>query len=218
MLNARSKEDDLVKQHMPQVRAIAGNFRRKFPHSELDDLIGYGLVGLLKAIRGFDESRGVMLKTYAEYRIRGEILDALRNMQPLSRNEYAKKKMQLSDEECAVPIPAYAVPVQQTFNNQLGDERTIQRAQGEYVRKESQYLLLDAISRLPRCDRELIRMRYEYGWTWQMITERMNVTSWKAMQLHNAALERLRRLFSCGPGMAAAGMPNIIPRLEGWRG
>jgi RNA polymerase sigma factor (sigma-70 family) len=177
LLKAQSNEDDLVKQHMRQVRAIARNIRRKFPHSEPDDFIGYGLLGWDKAIRG-------------------EILDALRNMQPLSRTAYAKKKMELTDEECAASTTGCAaVPVQQKFNNQLGDERTIQHAEAGYVQHE--YLLLHALSRLPPCNRELIRLRYEHDWNWQMVAERMNVTLWKAMQLHNAALKRLRHLLTC---------------------
>ena len=47
---------------------------------ELDDLVGYGMLGLLDAARKFDHSRGVMFKTYAEHRIRGAILDGLRGM------------------------------------------------------------------------------------------------------------------------------------------
>ena len=58
---------------------------------ELDDLIGYGTVGLMKAVDGFDPLRGTLLKTYAEHRIRGAILDGLRGMNWLSRSACRRK-------------------------------------------------------------------------------------------------------------------------------
>jgi RNA polymerase sigma factor for flagellar operon FliA len=50
------------------------------PHIELDDLISSGIVGLLDALDRFDGSRGIKFKTYAEFRIRGAMLDYLREM------------------------------------------------------------------------------------------------------------------------------------------
>jgi RNA polymerase sigma factor for flagellar operon FliA len=50
------------------------------PHIELDDLISSGMVGLLDALDRFDGSRGIKFKTYAEFRIRGAMLDYLREM------------------------------------------------------------------------------------------------------------------------------------------
>lgn len=64
------------------VKSIAWKIHQKVPkHVELDDLIGYGQVGLAEAARGFDESRGQQFTTYAYYRIRGAILDGLARMQ-----------------------------------------------------------------------------------------------------------------------------------------
>lgn len=64
------------------VKSIAWKIHQKLPkHVELDDLIGYGQVGLAEAARGFDEARGGQFTTYAYYRIRGAILDGLARMQ-----------------------------------------------------------------------------------------------------------------------------------------
>ena len=52
-----------------------------FPKSvSLDDLVSTGIVGLIAAIDHFDPAHNVKLKTYAEYKIRGAILDSLRGM------------------------------------------------------------------------------------------------------------------------------------------
>jgi RNA polymerase sigma factor FliA len=67
-------------QHLPSVRHIASRFSAARPRfMEISDLIGEGIFGLLSAAERFDPSRGVKFKTYAEARIRGAILDSLRN-------------------------------------------------------------------------------------------------------------------------------------------
>src|SRR5690349_20325868 len=79
--------EQVLIEHLPQVRLIArGLWGRTRFYVELDDLIGYGMLGLMDAVRKFDPSRGVLLKTYAEHRIRGAILDGLRAMDWLSRS------------------------------------------------------------------------------------------------------------------------------------
>jgi RNA polymerase sigma factor for flagellar operon FliA len=71
----------LIVEHLPQVRLIARRIHERLPgHVSLDDLISNGTVGLISAIDNFDPKQNVKLKTYAEYRIRGAILDGLRGM------------------------------------------------------------------------------------------------------------------------------------------
>ncbi len=84
--------EELLLAHLPQVRMVArGLWKRQCFAVDLDDLIGYGTLGLLDAIGKYDPSRGILLKTYAEHRIRGAILDGLRGMDWLSRS--ARKKV-----------------------------------------------------------------------------------------------------------------------------
>jgi RNA polymerase sigma factor for flagellar operon FliA len=58
---------------------------------ELGDLISYGAIGLLEAFERFDDSREIQFSTYAEYRIRGAMLDALR-----SNDTFSRRRRQLS--------------------------------------------------------------------------------------------------------------------------
>jgi RNA polymerase sigma factor for flagellar operon FliA len=70
----------LMERHVPLVRYIAERLLQTLPKSiELDDLISAGMFGLMDAIRGFDQSRGIKFKTYCSTRIRGAILDQLRS-------------------------------------------------------------------------------------------------------------------------------------------
>jgi RNA polymerase sigma factor for flagellar operon FliA len=77
--DAALRREALVLQHLPQVRLIAKRIHDRLPdYVSLDDLISTGVVGLLAAIDNFDPSRDVQLNTYAERKIRGAILDGLR--------------------------------------------------------------------------------------------------------------------------------------------
>ena len=70
----------LMERHYPLVKYIAERLLQTLPKSiELDDLVSAGLFGLMDAIRGFDQSRGIKFKTYCTTRIRGSILDQLRS-------------------------------------------------------------------------------------------------------------------------------------------
>ena len=74
-----SKRDELILENMSQVRLIARRIHSKLPGNiNLVDLISAGTVGLITAVDRYDATQGVQLKTYAEYKIRGAILDSLR--------------------------------------------------------------------------------------------------------------------------------------------
>jgi RNA polymerase sigma factor for flagellar operon FliA len=69
----------LILEHLPQVRLIARKIHERVPSSvAFDDLLSAGVIGLIQAIDNFDPRQGVKLRTYAEFRIRGAILDSLR--------------------------------------------------------------------------------------------------------------------------------------------
>jgi RNA polymerase sigma factor for flagellar operon FliA len=76
-----AEREQLILEHLPQVRWIAARFHEKLPGNTcLEDLISIGIVGLINAIDSFDPKFNVKLKTYAEHKIRGAILDSLRGM------------------------------------------------------------------------------------------------------------------------------------------
>jgi RNA polymerase sigma factor for flagellar operon FliA len=86
MITTTSLRDELILSHMPQVELLARRLHRRCPQVELDDLISAGTVGLIHATDRYDESKGYLLKTLAEHRIRGAMLDYLRQIDPLPRN------------------------------------------------------------------------------------------------------------------------------------
>lgn len=92
-LSAAPDKQSLIEAHLPQVRYIAERISAKLPSSvDRDDLIGAGVMGLLDAVEKYDEMRGVQFKTYAETRIRGAILDSLRDLDWSSRSLRARAR------------------------------------------------------------------------------------------------------------------------------
>ncbi len=91
--NLASRRDRLIMEHMPQVRLIARRIQERLPqHISLDDLVSAGTLGLISAIDHFNPSHNVKLKTYAEYKIRGAILDSLREMDWVPRQRRKKAR------------------------------------------------------------------------------------------------------------------------------
>lgn len=73
--------DRMLLEHLPTVRYLARRIHERLPqHVELDDLISAGVVGLIDAFSKFDHTKQVQFKSYAQFRIRGAILDSLRTL------------------------------------------------------------------------------------------------------------------------------------------
>jgi RNA polymerase sigma factor FliA len=81
-----SLREELILSHMPQVKLLAQRLHRCCPHVELEDLISAGTIGLIQAVDRFDPARNLKLKTLAEHRISGALLDYLRHIDPLPRD------------------------------------------------------------------------------------------------------------------------------------
>ncbi|MCW5963003.1 MAG: FliA/WhiG family RNA polymerase sigma factor [Bryobacterales bacterium] len=89
-----ASREALILEHLPQVRLIARKIHERLPESiSVEDLVSAGVLGLISAIDCFDPKHNVKLKTYAEYKIRGAILDSLRDLDwaPRQRRRLAKQ-------------------------------------------------------------------------------------------------------------------------------
>lgn len=87
------ERERLILEHLPQVRLIARRIQERLPENvSLDDLISTGVIGLISAIDNFDPAQNVKLRTYAEYKIRGAILDSLRGLDWAPRQKRRRSK------------------------------------------------------------------------------------------------------------------------------
>src|SRR5579872_6599104 len=92
-IDRRTKEK-LILEYAPLIKFIAQKIAVRLPSNiELDDLISSGVIGLMDAIEKYDPSRDNKFKTYAEFRIRGAILDELRAQDWVPRSVRDKAKL-----------------------------------------------------------------------------------------------------------------------------
>src|SRR5271154_2245865 len=118
-LTAEEREQ-LILEHLPQVRLIARRIHERLPDSvNLDDLISTGAVGLISAIDRFDPSLNVKLKTYAEYKIRGAILDSLRGLDWAPR-QHRKKAKQIEFAICRAEQRLHRIPGEEEIAAEMG--------------------------------------------------------------------------------------------------
>jgi RNA polymerase sigma factor for flagellar operon FliA len=88
-----TERDRLILEHLTLVKAIAGHIQKSIPvHIELDDLVHAGTMGLFDAATKYREDREVSFSIYAKHRIRGAILDSLRQMDWASRDLRKRQK------------------------------------------------------------------------------------------------------------------------------
>jgi RNA polymerase sigma factor for flagellar operon FliA len=88
-----SERDALINETLPLIKHVAHRVARGLPANvEIRDLINAGVLGLLDAIEKFEPERNVKFKTYAEVRIRGAILDSLRDIDWAPRSLRKKSK------------------------------------------------------------------------------------------------------------------------------
>jgi RNA polymerase sigma factor for flagellar operon FliA len=154
-----STRDRLIIEYAPLIKYIAQKIAARLPANiELDDLISSGVIGLMDAIDKYDSSRDNKFKTYAEFRIRGAILDELRAQDWVPRSVREKAK-QL--ERCYAKI-------EQAKGRQATDEEVcaeLNISQDEYhdmlnqVRSVS-LLSYDDLSSFSKADK---RMLHGYG-------------------------------------------------------
>jgi RNA polymerase sigma factor for flagellar operon FliA len=71
--------EEALREHLPMVRFLALRIRERLPQQvEMEDLISAGIVGLMDAMQKFDPKKKVQFRTYAQFRVRGAMLDSLR--------------------------------------------------------------------------------------------------------------------------------------------
>lgn len=116
---AGEERERLILEHLPQVRLIARRIHERLPESvSLDDLVSTGTIGLIAAIDRFDPGHNVKLKTYAEYKIRGAILDSLRGLDWAPRQQRRRSK-QIEAAISAVEQRLHRAPTEDEIARQL---------------------------------------------------------------------------------------------------
>lgn len=203
---------------LPVVRQIARRVQRLVPSADLDDLIGDGSVGVIRAVDAFDPARGIPLEQYARRLILGAILNGVRRMDPVS--ERMRRTMRVAERtRLALAQEIGTLP-------SLGEmERLVlglSRARAEVHRRiplsldaplpSSEHLEPDrsgdpqaivgermerariraAVDALPPRQRDVVVAHYFAQRRLRSLVEPMRISPQRVSQLHLMALERLR--------------------------
>jgi len=112
--------EQIVKKHIPLVKYIASRvIIGKTKYVEYEDLISYGMLGLMDALGKFDDTKGMKFSSYASIRIKGAMIDELRRNSPISKG--AMDKLSRYNEAIErLQKTLYREPTNQEIANELG--------------------------------------------------------------------------------------------------
>lgn len=116
----QADRDRLVVEHLPLVRFIARRVHERLPqHVELEDLVSAGVLGLIDAVAKFDGRKQVQFKSYAQFRVRGAIIDSLR-MIDWSPRELRRKGRAAEEAIHTLTARLGRAPVEAEIAEQMG--------------------------------------------------------------------------------------------------
>jgi RNA polymerase sigma factor for flagellar operon FliA len=213
--------DGLVVRHAEMVKRIAYHLAGRLPASvEVDDLIQAGMIGLLEAAANFTADRGASFETYAGIRIRGAMIDALRQLDWTPRSVHRKARevaaaireieaehgREARDTEIAehmgVELEEYHRVVQDSASchvtslDDLPMATEIADRSADPLRETQEAAfrtaLADAIGGLPERERLVMSLYYDNELNLKEIGAVLDVSESRVCQLHGQALVRLK--------------------------
>ena len=117
-----SKRDQVILDHLPLVKAIAVRVHENLPvHVDLDDLVHAGILGLFDAATKYDPDKMVAFSSYAKHRIKGAILDSLRQLDWASR-DLRRRHKQMEAVTRDLTITLQRAPTEDEVAQKLGVE------------------------------------------------------------------------------------------------
>ena len=202
----------------PLVRRCAQHVKTLVPRAELDELIGDGTIGLIRAVDTYDALRGASLERYTRQVVVGAMLNGLRKRDPVS--ERARRTLRQADlvvarlaqelgampsveaieHECQgvqralLAVHAYTplsldAPLSNEIQPPLGDPDP-----AEIVSLEAEHRHLHAaLAALPRRERAVIYAHYHHEVPLRQIGLKLCISPQRASQLHRSALARLKK-------------------------
>ena len=214
----------LVDQYQPYVRSIAGKIKKTLSKEiEFDDLVSYGMLGLIEAADRYDSKYGANFMTFAYYRIRGAIYDGLRGMGWVSRTEYQRYRFEMhanqylnnvheqglgtpanvkktSDDEIGELanvveglVTIYVTALDAMEGFQIKDDRGPTIEESMEVMQARQ-LVADAVQKLPEQERKLLELYYYKELSLEEVGKHLGLSKSWTSRLHTRAIEKLGRL------------------------
>jgi len=183
--------DDRIIAHLQFARAVASrSIDPRCRGADREDLIAWGLVGLVQAARRYRGDRGASFGAYAARRVRGQILDALRERDPLTRSaRRAYRAAQRAGEEGGTSAPANP-PYVEVSLDRIGDVPEVHRAPEH--RDERWPIVASALRDLAPLERRVLVLSYGRGLTLREIGSEIGLSESGVCRLRARALARVR--------------------------
>lgn len=209
--------DELVEKYRYFVYSIVKKVRATLHrHVDFEELVSYGMIGLMEAADRFDPTRGISFTTFSYYRIRGAVFDGLRQMGVLMRSTKGKwiqresnindlvqtaaddssggrnVDQRISEVGALVDriIPAYLLSLSDETTPEVVDTRELPSETAEH--KGLVALVRSEVEKLDERERVLLEKLYFGGMTTTALAKEMGVTKSWVSRLHSKAIEKLR--------------------------
>ncbi len=217
MILTGKEKEEFVKQNLGLVHSLAGKFRGR--GIEYDDLFGAGCVGIVKAIDGFDETRGLKFSTYAVPVILGEIkrlfrdggavkisrglkelsLKAMREREKFMLKNFREPTVSelsqilgVSDEETVEAISAGIAPISLTADDDSNSAELDIRVEPMDEKISEIIALKEVLHKLEARDRKLIMLRYFCGKTQTQTAQELDMTQVQVSRREKKILTTLK--------------------------
>ena len=213
-------KEQLILAYAPTVKYVAGRLSIHLgQHMDFDDLVSYGIFGLIDAIDKFDTSREVKFETYASLRIRGAIIDNIRNMDWVPRTLRQKSK-KFEQVYTALESDLGREPTEQELaqklNITLEETRDLIRdssvislvsledvefdissedddtPENSFNKQELRTILIETIENLTLKERLVVTLHYFEELTLREISKVLEVTESRVSQIHSKALIKMK--------------------------
>lgn len=217
---AFADREQLVERYRPYVYSIAKQVSHSFPVKiDFEELVAYGMLGLLEAAERYDPRRKVSFVTFSYYRIKGAIFDGLRQMGILTRSpneawvrresvlndlvqtasddEVENSSGTVEDEIQSVErfvdslIPAYLLSLSEENAPDVADTRELPNVGVEF--RETIKVVRATVRELPDKEREIIESLYFKHLSTTELAKKMGVNKSWVSRLHAKAVTRLRQ-------------------------
>ena len=170
--------EQLILEYAPLVKAVAGRLSMYLGYNvDYEDLVSYGIFGLIDAIDKFDCLKEVKFETYASLRIRGAILDRQSQMKItglISLNEYMDQGSDVSQD--------YSRHMTARFD---GPEESVEK-------EELTKVLGEALELLTEKEKKVVTLYYYEDLTLKEISNILEVSESRVSQLHTRALQKMK--------------------------
>jgi RNA polymerase sigma factor FliA len=208
-----------VRALLPLVRKAARRLKRVVPSLDIDDLVGDGCVGLIRAVDSFDPLRGPQLAEYARKLVVGAMLNGIRRMDPVSERarrivrdgenqRYALAAARgdvPSAQEMEARCPGYRRAVAAAYRGQpLSLDAPLPRGESlawDWSDDPARIVecrlerarLAELIAGLPQRQREVLLLHYFHETSLRAVGKRLAISPQRASQLHTGAIAKLKR-------------------------